>query len=222
MQLSYNQILKLNEDFATAHPKINNFGNGADFDMVLSDQENPYRYPILWFVDLPNPVQIGIETFSWEVWALAPVEQLENKDGDFMLVNYNEVKSDMKKVLLDLLSYWAQDHTYNLRLEKNLSIELVQDVTPDLLTGAKMTLTLSQPFTFNKCAIPLSPIDPLPNPCAPVLIFENGILVETVPSGGTYSYTSGGGGSQIYNILYKGVSQGTITFDGTNKTITAR
>ncbi len=210
MPLSYNQLLELNQQFATAHPKLNNFGNGADFDLVLHDQENPYRYPIMWMVDLPNPVQTGIESFSWEVYFLAPVEQLENKDGDFMLVNYNEVKSDMKKVALDLLAYWSQDHEYNLRLEKNLSIELIDYWTPDDLSGARMTLTLSQPFNFNKCAVPLGTITPLPPSCAPVLIFENGILVETVASGGTYSYTSGGGVSLDIDVngvpFYVGVS----------------
>ena len=55
--LSYNQVIKLNKGFADAHKMLKNFGNGADFNTVLHDKENPYRYPIMWLEDLPSPIE---------------------------------------------------------------------------------------------------------------------------------------------------------------------
>lgn len=56
--------------------------------------------------------------------------------------------------------------------------------------------------------------------CLPVYIYEDGILVDTVASGGSYSYTSGGGGSFTYDLYLDGVDTGqNITVDGTDITI---
>jgi hypothetical protein len=47
------------------------------------------------------------------------------------------------------------------------------------------------------------------------LIYEDGILVDTVASGGTYSYTSGG--SFTYSFYVDGVDTGSdVVVDGTD------
>lgn len=160
--LSYNKIINLNQQFAENHYGIKRFGNGQDFDMVLDNQEAPMRYPVMWMEDLPSPIETGLEHFAFRVWFLAQVEQLENRDDEAILVNSNEVKSDMKQLGIDFLSYWKQDSDYKdeLRFEITTTWNYAELVQPDELTGGYFDVAFKVKQMFNRCIVPMGTITP--------------------------------------------------------------
>lgn len=218
--LTYNRIIKISREFQQASQVLKNFGNGWEADMVLHNQQATYKYPLLWMQDSPSPFQEGIESFSFRVMFMAPVVTLKDRGTDLMSANVNEVKSDMIQCARDFISYWVQqtDAYDTLGFDRNINRETFEDYTDDKLTGCAIDIRFYQPMTYDECVIPMGTPTPLPDTCAPVLIYEDGVLVDTVASGGTYSYTSGGG-SQLYNVNVNGVSYGSLTFDGADKTI---
>ena len=65
---SYNQIIKLNKDFADNHFQIKTFGNGKNSDIVLHDKQDWFSYPLMWMEDLPINVTDNEMTFSFRVY----------------------------------------------------------------------------------------------------------------------------------------------------------
>jgi len=241
--LTYNQIIALNKQFADAHKQLKNFGNGADFDMVLHSQENPYRYPILWMEDLPSSFETGLESFTFRVVFVTQLEQLRNREDDPIEVNANDVKSDMKLIGVDYLSYWKQVQSTlypsELRFDINTTWNWLEDATSDRLYGGYLEVSFKIAQKYNKCIIPMNGITP---PAAEVAtIYINGDLFTTVSCNGSADIpvkdtdgtvvgskvgtewivpAAGAAGSFTYDILLNTVDTGQdLTVDGTDITI---
>jgi hypothetical protein len=221
MNLTYNQIIKISRAFQQAHYILKNFGNGGQWDEVVHNQQATYKYPLMWMDDLPQSLSEGAENYSFRVSFSAPVVTLKDRGTDLMSSNANEVKSDMIQCSNDFVAYWVNqtDDYYGLVLEKSVSRTTFEDLTDDKLTGCYIDITFRQNFDYNECSIPMGTPTSLPDTCAPVLIYEDGILVDTIASGGTYSYTSGGGG--VASQTFNGASV-TDQTSGTTKVITVK
>lgn len=193
--LTYNQIIKISRAFQQAHHVLKNFGNGGEWDKVVHNQQPTYKYPLMWMDDLPSSLSDGSENYSFRVSFSAPVVTLKDRDSDLMSTNVNEVKSDMIQCANSFIAYWVNqtDNYQDLVLEKSISRTTFEDLTDDKLTGCYIDITFRQSFDYNVCILPIGTPIALPDTCAPVLIFEDGVLVDTIASGGTYSYTTGGG-----------------------------
>lgn len=219
--LTYNQIIKISRAFQQAHHVLKNFGNGGEWDKVVHNQQPTYKYPLMWMDDLPSSLSDGSENYNFRVSFSAPVVTLKERDSDLMSTNVNEVKSDMIQCANSFIAYWVNqtDNYPDLVLEKSISRTTFEDLTDDKLTGCYIDITFRQSFDYNVCILPIGTPTPLPDTCAPVLIFEDGVLVDTIASGGTYSYTSGGG-SFTYDLYFNGADTGTdIVIDGTDITL---
>lgn len=193
MSLTYNQIIKINREFADAHHIIKNFGAGDVWDIVRHNQELDYKYPLMWMEDVSQSNTAKEFTYSYRVWFIETVPELVDRNDDLMYVNDIDAKSDMLECAKDLMSYWENNTDYpTLRLQKNFNYTLFTDKLEDRVAGAYIDFKLTIPFNYNRCLIPMSGITPPSDSCEPVTIFEDGILVDTVPSGGSYSYSSGG------------------------------
>jgi hypothetical protein len=189
---TYNQIIQLNREFATAHYQIKTFGNGAAYNIVLHDKESWFEYPLMWVEDLPATLNNNEFQFNFRVYFIAQVAQLKDKATDLDSTNENEVKSDMIQCAQDLLSFWAQDITYpELDLIKTgNSFTTITDKFSDMVTGCYIDLKLKQGFRYNKCAIPMSGITPPPSVvCLPATITVNTEDFQEVASGGTLDVT---------------------------------
>ncbi len=238
--MTYNQIIERNREFSDAHRDLNNFGVGGDFDMVLGDQENPYRYNLMWMEDLPSPIETGLESFNFRVYFLGQVTELEHREGDLISTNRNEVISNMRSVAIDFLSYWKQLRSdNNVRFSILTAINVSEDITPDKLYGVNIDVSFKVLQAFNKCIIPMSGI-PTPE-SQDVSIYGNDTLMVTVACGNNYEFeirnesgdlvgtwnaitkiwtVPGGGGSFTYDLYLDGVDTGqNILVDGTNITI---
>lgn len=219
--LTYNQIIKLSRAFQQAHHVLKNFGNGPGYNMVLHNQQVTYKYPLIWMEDLPSNYQEGIQSFNFRVHFMAPVVTLHDRGTDLMDVNPNEVKSDMIECANSFIAYWVNqtNESDTLAFDKSISRTTFEDETPDKLTGCSIDIRFYQPFDYDVCSLPMGTPTTQPDTCAPVLIFENGALVDTIASGGTYSYVSGPS-EFTYDLYFNGSDTGTdIVIDGDPITI---
>ena len=182
---TYNQIIKLNRQFADAHYQIKTFGNGEAYNIVLHDKENWFTYPLMWMEDLSQNFNDNEFTYNFRVYFVAQVAQVRDEETDLESTNENEVKSDMIQCAQDLLSFWAKDTTYpELDLVKTGSIQTFTDKFSDRVTGCSVDLKLKQGFRYNKCAIPMSGVTPPPSAvCLPVQISINSVSFAELSSG---------------------------------------
>jgi hypothetical protein len=175
----------------------------------------------MWIDDLSSSLSEGSEVYNFRVSFSAPVVTLKDRDTDLMSSNVNEVKSDMIQCSNNFVAYWVnQTDAYDdFVFEKTVSRTTFEDLTDDKLTGCYIDISFRQNFNYDVCGLPMGTPTPQPDSCAPVLIYENGILVDTVASGGIYSYTSTGG-SFTYDLFFNGVdTTQDVTVDGTDITI---
>ena len=185
---SYNQIIKLNKDFAENHFQIKTFGNGKNSDIVLHDKQDWFSYPLMWMEDLPINVSENEMTFSFRVYFINQVATLKDREGDKIETNLNEVKSDMIQCALDLLSFWEKDvDFYSINLVKSSSIQPIEDELSDRVTGCFVDLRLNQGFRYNKCAIPMTGVTPPPSEtCQAATLNINAVTpFDTIVSGGS-------------------------------------
>ncbi len=185
--MTYNQIIEINRAFSVAHDMIHNFGNGEEYDIGLDDKESPYRYNIMWMRDLASPIVTGLESFSFRVYFLGLVTELEHREGDLISTNRNEVMSDMRSVAIDFLAYWKQNTVYkDLRFSVTTNIIPHEYFTPDGLFGVQIDVQFQFTQSFNKCIIPMSGI-PTPE-SQDVSIYGNDTLMVTVACGNNYEF----------------------------------
>lgn len=220
-----NQHITLLRNYSESHLQINSFGVGDAWELVESfTQTNGVigedgevvasrTYPVMW-VEVNGSVLSGNQlTDTYNIYFADRVNKDERNEA--------EVLSDMKQLCLDLAAYFKQDESYESNMTVNLEFSM-EDFTEkfnDEVAGWIMTLQIRQPYQYNECAIPKLPIDTsgLSN-CLPVTIYEDGVLVDTIPAGGSYSYTSTE--SFTYDLYFDSVDTGTdVTVDGTNITI---
>ncbi len=214
-----NQHITLLRNYSESHLQINSFGVGDAWELVESfTQTNgvigedgtviPNRtYPVMWVEVNGSNLSGNQLTDNYTIY----FADLVNKDER----NEAEVLSDMKQLCLDLAAYFKQDEDYESNMNVSLEFTL-DDFTEkfnDEVAGWQMSLQITQPYLYNECAIPKLPIDTagLTN-CRPVTIYEDGVLVDTVPSGSSYSYTAS---SSDVDILINGSAWGTFTSPAT-------
>ena len=218
--ISYKKLIDIHEAFANAHYEIKNFGNGERWQVTDHDQDSFFKYPLMWIEDRPQRSLNKEWVYSFRIWFVTRVESPENRTEDLLYQEYKVAKSLMVQCAQDLISFWAKDTTYPfISLDRSISIETFTDREPDRLTGCYVDINFSVAFDYNKCIIPMGNMPTPENPCQPVLIYENGILVATVDSGGTYSYVSGGGSVNVTvnskNTDDEIVATGNYTANGT-------
>ena len=149
MKITYNQIIKEFQDFATAHRQINEFGNGDLWEIVQHDSLlKDFNYPLLFVQDSPVSVGDGFITSSFNVLVMDKANEGTVE---------TEVKSDTLLILLDVLAYFEKLYTDNwkfVKMEKNGSIDSFTERFDDTLTGWTMSISFKQPLDYNDCQIP--------------------------------------------------------------------
>jgi hypothetical protein len=154
MKVSYNQVIKQLNDFATNHKQVKSFGNGDLWEVVQHDQLTNFNYPLLWVVD--QAASMGDGDFTWNFQVI--VMDIVRKDES----NENEVKSDCVQILIDLVAYFEQlnnelnNVNWNqVQLVRSGSVELFTERFEDELSGASVQLGLRFPQNYNYCEVPI-------------------------------------------------------------------
>lgn len=182
---SLNQIISLFQEVAEKHKQINSFYFGS---FLSAMKEENITYPIL----VVDALSVGIDRNQLNLNLIISVADKVFKDHD----NMNEVQSDTLQIVNDI--------TMTLESDKWKAFSNVSGTSQasrfierglDEVTGWAMNLGLQITSKKDLCQIPFDNYDfdgDYLRGCDPVKIFEDGILVDTVESGGSYSYSSGG------------------------------
>ena len=148
MKITYNQIIKEFQDFATAHRQINEFKVGDLWEIVQKESLAELNYPMLFVQDSPANVGDGFITNSFNILVMDKANEGTVE---------TEVKSDTLLILIDTIAYFEKLYTDNwkfVKIEKTGSISSFTERFDDTLTGWTMSMQLKQPLEYNECQIP--------------------------------------------------------------------
>lgn len=190
---TYNQVVKLFEDIATNHYQIHSFGDGDLWETMESNQSVHKKFPLLWVRPISATLEFPFETVRMGI----AVMDLVNTDES----NENEVLSDTLTILADikaLLSTPSYANTFIV--SKSASLTPFTERFSARVTGWAMEVDVKIQWVKDRCAIPISSAPTVNNLCKPVLIYDqNGNLLATVPSGGTYTDSTTGADATVRN-----------------------
>jgi hypothetical protein len=146
--LTLNQIVSQITNLATAHNQIAESGVG-DF---AEWQAKERTYPILWvFHESTSVNQMEI---AFSIRLICADRVIVGEEGDDTQGHEQEVISDTLLVLLDFLAYFQQNHSQPYDVVTSATIDPFTERLNDRLAGNSVTITIRQPFDWNKCQIP--------------------------------------------------------------------
>mgnify|MGYP003672475277 CR=1 FL=1 len=154
---TYNEIINIQRTFATNHFQLKSFGNGDTSELVETFGLKDAEYPKMWAEDMPNTTAHGEETFKFRIYMLGQVATLKEKTTTTLGEdNTNEVKSTMRDICIDLVSYLVQNTDYpEITTDRNITLTSFVDKYNDKLTGWYFDLSIKQAQRFSKCTIPI-------------------------------------------------------------------
>ena len=177
------QIRLLFLEIATKHKQINGFFFG-DFNRATS--EKTLKYPLLLVDTVSANITKNGVAFTFQITIADSV--LKGYE------NLNETFDDTIIVLKDVLDTMRSPKWKAFSsLQDSAQAERFYQKGADEVGGwyCRPVLTIHSPKDL--CSIPFSDYDfdgTFVSNCSPVDIFENGILVDSVASGGSYSYST--------------------------------
>lgn len=138
-----NQIFKLIEDEATAHQQVKQYGQGDVWEISPKELD----YLVLWAIE--EGASVSERTLTYNIRLLAMDRVLPGEE------NEEEVLSDTLLILLDFVAYFRQLHTEDVNIQTSVSFEPFTERFDDKVTGHSCVLSLTQPYNYNKCQIPV-------------------------------------------------------------------
>lgn len=183
MKKTINQIRVELSNLSLAHAQINSFFWG-DFLRAYKERELDYPlsccyYPTaqLYTNQTEIPITIIICDKIYKDWS-----------------NLNDVESDTLKICRDLFNVINMSQTWQLlgRVQSCTVTKFVER-GGDEVAGHQMQINFRLRDKSGICDLPIFGYDfdqDFTTGCEPVLIFKDGLLIDTVPSGGIYEYFS--------------------------------
>ena len=155
--LSYNELIKINKQFADNHYVIKNFGNGERWQIIDHQQTASFKYPLMFMEDLPMPFGDHSFTFNFRVWFVTRVEAPKERGTELLYAEFAKGKSDMIRCAQDFYSNWIQDIDYvEIDFQRTGNLETFIDQDPDNYTGCYVDVAFLTNFNYDKCLIPSS------------------------------------------------------------------
>jgi hypothetical protein len=183
MKKTINQIRVELSKLSLAHAQINSFFWG---DFLRAYKESELDYPLsccyyptanLYTNQTEIPITIIICDKIYKDWS-----------------NLNDVESDTLKICRDLFNVINMSQTWQLlgRVQSCTVTKFVER-GGDEVAGHQMQINFRIRDKSGICDLPIFGYDfdqDFTTGCEPVLIFKDGLLIDTVPSGGIYEYFS--------------------------------
>jgi hypothetical protein len=190
---TYNQVVTLFSDIATNHYQIHSFVDGDLWEVMESNQATHKKFPLLWVRPLSASFEFPFETVRMGI----AVMDLVNTDES----NENEVLSDTLTILADVKALLdTPSYANTFIISKNATLTPFTERFSAKVTGWAMELDVKIQWVKDRCAIPISSAPTVNNLCKPVLVYDqNGNLLATVPSGGTYTDSTTGADATVRN-----------------------
>lgn len=137
-----NEVFQLIENQATAHLQVKQYGQGDLWEINPKELD----YLVLWAIE--QSVVLSERTLTYNITLLAMDRVLPGEE------NEQEVMSDTMQVLLDFVAYFRQLHTTYLSIQPSVTLEPFTERFDDKVSGHSCTLSITQPYDYNKCQIP--------------------------------------------------------------------
>lgn len=190
---TYNQVVKLFSDIAVNHYQINSFVDGDLWETMESNQATHKKFPLLWIRPISSTIEFPFTTIRIGI----AVMDLVNTDES----NENEVLSDTHLILSDIKAVLSTpSYSNTFIISKGASLTPFTERFSAKVSGWAMELDVKIKWVEDRCAIPISGAPVINNYCAPVLVYDqNGNLLATVPSGGTYTDSTLGADATVRN-----------------------
>lgn len=207
---SVNQIRLELAEIQSSHLQLNSFFWG---DFLRAYKENRLNYPLMGAFYptstlLRNQTQLQLRIY---------IADKLYKDWS----NLNDIESDTLQTCRDVFNIMNNSTRWQtIGRVQSCSVTKFINRGGDEVAGHEMTMNFLIRDRDGVCGLPLDgyDFDQITGAlCSPVQIFENGLLVATIPSGGTYSYSKEDSTYSITdtdnNVLYTGSisSGGTLT-----------
>lgn len=182
---SLNQIISLFQEIGDKHKQINHFYFGSLLSVM---KEENVTYPLL-VVDV---VSAAIDNKQLGLNLIVSIADKVDKAHQ----NMNEVQSDTLQILNDITMTLQSDKWKVFSTVSGAqTAQRFTDGELDEVTGWALNLNLQITSQKDLCQIPFDNYSfggTYSAGCDPVKIYEDGILVESVASGGSYSYSTAG------------------------------
>ena len=144
---SYVQIIDDFKEFADQHLQINSFGFG-EFEQLTMDVETKEEpvYPKLYMVPSDALLDSNHMNITFQ---FIMMDQINND-----LSNQKDVMSDMLEICKDL---FARAYLSDYEADFDAVCEPWLEATETKLGGWTLTMSLTQPFDYNRCVLPERP-----------------------------------------------------------------
>lgn len=204
MKISVNQLRLELADIEQSHIQLNTFFWG-DFPRAVNEENINYPLMASYF---PNAGFLDNQT------TLPITIVIADKIYDDY-TNLNDVESDTLQICRDVFNIMNKSTRWQLigRVE-SCSLTKFIESNADVCAGYVMTVNFTLRDSNSICDLPMSGYDfdqVIGSSCLPVQIYRNGVLVDTVASGGTYSYTTDAFTYTIKNTALTTLYSGNIT-----------
>lgn len=181
MSLSKNQIRSIFQNIADSHWMIHDFNYGNEWEMTeVRPGETKVQYPLLYVVPRESVYPKGAIHHNYYLYVFDLVKKGES--------NEMEVESDTFKICSDIVALLNSQKFYDITLDRpSVRVEAVMtEKSPDELTGHRMSITLTERFAADACAVPGEGFaQEETSTCLPVTITINGVSFSVVSSGQT-------------------------------------
>lgn len=198
-----NQLKEELQIFADSHLQINEFYFG-NFNQIYNEKIIRHTFLIADTQNIsPNRVRGG-GSYTDITFIISACDQVFPDQSNWM-----DVKSDTFQIIMDCRNIFESPRWKAFSsVQGSPTVTYFEQKGSDRVNGWVMNVTLRIPDLRDLCAIPLVDYNldsELESLCAGVTIIEDGNYLQTVPSGGTYSYSTGGSGSvtiQVNGVEY--------------------
>ena len=183
MKISVNQLRLELADIEQSHLQLNTFFWG-DFPRAVNEENINYPLMASYF---PNAGFLDNQT------TLPITIVIADKIYDDY-TNLNDVESDTLQICRDVFNIMNKSTRWQkIGRVESCSLTKFIESNADVCAGYVMTVNFTLRDSNSICDLPMSGYDfdqVIGASCLPVQIYRNGVLVDTVASGGTYSYTT--------------------------------
>lgn len=193
-----NQVIKIFEDFASAHLQINSFGQGDVWETATSGTTN---YPLMWVDVQPSVIKTNVTEYRLRVYLM----DLPSKDER----DETEILSDMILIAQDVVDE-LKHPDYDFRfIQDEIQAEGFTEWGDDQATGVFFDVEIGLKRPADRCAIPYTAINR--NQETNVVTIRNattGATVTTVSPGETYDV-----------LVFSGINGGTASSTYSNSIV---
>ena len=174
--MTYNQIITLFSNIATAHKQIKSFGHGEAWEINSDDVFKDY---ILWVIPIDSTTNENTKVRTFTVLAFKKVKQ-DKSDETFILSDCEQILDDVIKIFIN--------NSDNYELVNIPTLFPFKEEFGDWCAGWRADLQIQTDFANNYCDIPSNTfISPAAATNASYVLDSNGNIVATLNPQQTYT-----------------------------------